>query len=72
MKLKPTLLFFLLGIISVYSQTKVSGHVYDENGEPIAYANVLFKGTTEGTITNEDGRFYLESANTQQVLVLSF
>ena len=72
MKLKPTLLFFLFGIISVFSQTKVSGHVFDENGEPVAYANVLFKGTTEGTITNEEGRFYLESANTQQILVLSF
>src|SRR5210317_1163645 len=72
MKLKPTLLFSLFGIISVFSQTKVSGHVFDENGEPVAYANVLFKGTTEGTITNEEGRFYLESANTQQILVLSF
>lgn len=72
MKLKLTLLLFVIGIIASFSQTKVSGYVFDVNGEPVAYANVIFKGTTEGTITNEEGRFYLESTNTQQVLVLSF
>ena len=56
----------------MFSQTKVGGYVFDEMNEPVAYANVLFKGTTEGTITNEEGRFYLESDNTQQVLVVSF
>ena len=48
MKLKLLSLFFFLGIISLFSQTKVSGHVYDEMNVPVAYANVLFKGTTEG------------------------
>ncbi len=55
-----------------FAQTKVSGYVYDENNEPIAFANVLFKGSTEGTITNEDGRFYLESENTWQTVIVSF
>jgi len=72
MNLKLTLVFFFLGILSVCSQTKVSGHVHDENNEPVAYANIIFKGTTEGTITNEEGRFYLESNNTQQTLIVSF
>ncbi|WP_353779104.1 DUF5686 family protein [Winogradskyella sp. 3972H.M.0a.05] len=66
------LFFFCFGIGSVFSQTKVSGHVYDENGDPVAFANVLFKDTTEGTITNENGRFYLESENTWTTLVVSF
>lgn len=64
--------FFLAGLTFTFSQTKVSGHVYDENGEPIAFANVLFKGTTEGTITNENGKFYLESENTWTELEISF
>ncbi len=64
--------FLLFGIISIYAQTKVSGHVYDETGEPVAFANVLFKDTTEGTITNENGRFYLESDNTHTTLIVSF
>lgn len=44
----------------------------DEFGEPVAFANVLFKNTTEGTITNEDGRFYLESDETYYLLSVSF
>jgi len=55
-----------------FAQTKVSGHVYDENNQPIAFANILFKGSTEGTISNENGRFYLESENTWDTLVISF
>jgi len=55
-----------------FSQTKVSGYVFDENDEPVAFANVLFKGSTEGTITNEDGRFYLESENTWTTIIVSF
>ena len=72
MDLKPILVFFFIGMFSVCSQTKVSGYVTDENNEPVAYANIIFKGTTEGTITNEEGRFYLESKNTQPTLIVSF
>ena len=68
------LLFILLVISSFfgYSQTKVSGHVYDANKEPVAFANVLFKDSTEGTITNENGRFYLESEEEWNTLSVSF
>ncbi|RKE91929.1 DUF5686 and carboxypeptidase-like regulatory domain-containing protein [Ichthyenterobacterium magnum] len=66
------IVFLFLGIVSAVSQTKVSGYVMDENNDPVAFANVLFKGTTEGTITNEDGRFYLESENTWETLIISF
>ncbi len=72
MNWKLLLFFFLTGVASSFSQTKVSGYVFDENDEPVAYANIIFKGTTEGTITNEEGRFYLESKNTQQTLEVSF
>lgn len=72
MNLKLFPIFFFFGIFSVFSQTKVSGYVVDENNVPVAYANVIFKGTSEGTITNEEGRFYLESQNTQQALNVSF
>ena len=54
-----------------WSQSKVSGKVFDENGDPIPYANVLFKGTFEGTITDENGTFYLESDTTQSILEVS-
>lgn len=66
------LIFGFFGICSTFAQTKVSGYVFDENNESVAYANVIFKGSTEGTITNEDGRFYLESGNTYDTLTVSF
>jgi hypothetical protein len=50
----------------------VSGYVFDEDDVSVAYANVLFKGSTEGTITNENGRFYLESEHTYDTLIISF
>lgn len=39
---------------------RVQGTVTDTNGEPIIGANVVEKGTTNGTITDLDGKFSLE------------
>jgi len=63
---------FLFFSIFLIAQTKVSGIVIDEAGEPVAFANVLFKNSTEGTITNDNGRFYMESDNSHEVLMVSF
>ena len=41
-------------------QKKVSGIVKDATGEPIIGANVVVKGTTNGTITDIDGNFSIE------------
>src|SRR5690606_22715916 len=43
----------------------------DTSQQPIPYASVYFKNTSEGIITNEDGKFYLESENMQDTLVIS-
>lgn len=64
-------IFFLLQTI-VVAQIRVSGNVLDVKNQSVAYANVLFKNSTEGTITDENGRFYLESRNTYDTLVVSF
>lgn len=39
---------------------KISGKVTDPNGETIPGANVVVKGTTNGTITDGDGQFTLD------------
>jgi len=57
---------------SVLAQTKASGYIFDEYDQPVAYANVLFAGSTEGTISNEEGKFYLESDNSWDTLRVSF
>ena len=41
-------------------QKRVTGKVVDKNGEPVIGANVVVKGTTNGTITDFDGNFSLE------------
>ena len=69
---KLFLLFITLVSITTYSQTKVSGEVLDNQGEPIPFANVVFVGSTEGTITNENGLFYLESDTTWEEMKVSF
>ncbi len=71
--MKQNLLFFFLALSTIlFAQTKVSGYVFDENNEPVAFANIIFKGSTVGTITNEDGRFYLESDEDWDTLEVSF
>jgi len=75
LSMKNKMLFCLLFILITgftYAQTKVSGIVVDNTNQPIPYANVQFKGSTEGIVTNEDGRFYIESQNTYTALVVSF
>jgi len=72
MKYKLILLLFFFGNILVVAQTKISGKVYDEFNDPIAFANVIFKGSSEGTITDENGTFYLESDATWDAVIVSF
>ncbi len=72
MKLKLFFALFLLNVCTVLAQTKVSGYVFDEVNQPVSFANVLFSGTTEGTITDENGKFYLESEETRTALTVSF
>ena len=63
---------FSLFTLSVLAQTKASGEVFDSNGEPVPFANVILEGSTVGTITNEEGRFYVESDNNYDALTISF
>lgn len=67
------LLFFTLFVtLEIAAQTKVSGRVVDNSNQPVAFANVLFAHANEGTITDENGRFYLESKSTHTTLTVSF
>ena len=61
-------LFIIFFSITLAAQTKVSGIVVDSEGIEIPYANVMFPNSSEGTITNEEGRFYLESDSTYDIL----
>ena len=69
---KLLVIFVLLFGTALVAQTKVSGYVYDEDGNALPYANVVFPNSTEGTITNEDGKFYLESDKSYTNLEVNF
>jgi hypothetical protein len=69
-----TLFIFFITFTNYYSfgQTKVSGVVLDNSKQPIPYANVVFKGSNTGVVSNEDGRFYIESPDNYTELIVSF
>ena len=60
-----------LSIDAFAQQITVKGLVKDTAGEPIIGANVVIKGTTNGTITDFDGNFQL-NANKGDIIVISF
>ncbi|MFP9112627.1 DUF5686 family protein [Flavobacterium sp. RHBU_3] len=71
-KLLFALMAFVAFIGAAMAQTKVGGVVYDNANQPLPYVNVYFKGSSEGVITDEDGKFYMESANNYTELLVSF
>ncbi len=72
MKKYFVVLFFLLGMQLVVAQVKVSGILVDETNEPIPFANVTFPRTIIGTISDENGRFYLEDKVSHPEVQVSF
>ena len=52
-------MLFLLCSTAMTAQNKVSGTVLDASGEPLIGVSVLEAGTTNGTVTDMDGKFSL-------------
>ena len=58
--------------VSISQQAKkVTGTVTDAKGEPLLGVNVVVKGTTNGTITDLDGKYSLE-VEPNSILVVSY
>ena len=55
----------------MYSQTTISGTVFDDSGLPIPSANVIIKGSSSGTVTDFDGNFKL-TTDTEPPFTLKF
>lgn len=68
-----TVASLLMGMTAVMAQnTKVTGQVLDENGEPVIGASVVVKGTTIGTVTDFDGNFTLDVPSNGKQLEISY
>lgn len=65
---------FLTSSALVNAQTgSVSGKIVDGKGLPLIGANVVVKGTTNGTITDIDGNYTIPKVNVgEQIIVASF
>ncbi|MFZ6012471.1 MAG: carboxypeptidase-like regulatory domain-containing protein, partial [Bacteroidota bacterium] len=50
----------------------VSGRVSDEKGAPFPGVNIVVKGTTQGTATDSDGKYFIEVPDESSILVFSF
>ncbi|NCB83343.1 MAG: SusC/RagA family TonB-linked outer membrane protein [Bacteroidia bacterium] len=70
-RLKLLCILFFIGIGVSFAQTRVTGSVTDENGEPIIGASVMVKGTGQGSITDSNGNFTL-STSSGGILVVSY
>ena len=67
-----SVLFLLTAMVS-FSQGKISGTVIDgEFNEPLAFANVVVKGTSKGASADFDGKYELEIEAGTYTLVFSF
>ena len=55
----------------MFAQTKVSGIIVDKSNQPVPFANVIFKDSNTGVLSNEDGRFYIESPKNYTALIVT-
>jgi len=67
-----TLLFFVALSLGLYAQKQVSGVVVDVKGEPVIGASIQAQGTTQGTISDYDGKFEMDVPESVKTLVVSF
>lgn len=59
-------------VAEINQQSTVSGTVTDISGEPVPGVSIVIKGTTQGTVTNTDGKYILSSLPENATLIFSF
>ncbi|MDO4948895.1 MAG: TonB-dependent receptor [Bacteroidales bacterium] len=62
---------FLVAVAAM-AQITVKGVVKDGTGQPVIGANVMVKGSTNGTITDFDGNYTIQNVASNATLVFSF
>ncbi len=62
--MKHLIAYTLLLLVSgnLLAQTSITGTVRDANGDPLTGANIYLQGTYDGTSSNLEGFFLLESS----------
>ena len=66
------ILAFLLSTTILFAQQKVTGVVKSAYDEPLIGVNVVVKGSTQGTVTDFNGRYSIEVPNNKSVLEFTY
>ena len=67
------LLFLGMVIGEAYAQSQtITGVVKDQTGEPLIGVNVMEKGTTNGSITDVDGKYSLTVNGSKAIVTFSY
>ncbi|WP_308993292.1 SusC/RagA family TonB-linked outer membrane protein [Mariniflexile litorale] len=64
--------FVILGISASFAQQKITGTIKDPNGMLVPGVSVSEKGTTNGVISNFDGKYEINTKNSNATLVFSY
>lgn len=67
-----SVIIFSLSCITAYAQIKVQGTVVDAANEPLVGVNILEVGTTNGVISDIDGKYTIMVANPDSKLSFSY
>lgn len=70
----PILCLALLLAINLWAEEgiRISGTVVDDHQEPLIGVSIVVQGTTNGTVTDIDGHFYLTVPDKESLLELSY
>ena len=66
-------ILFLLQVSSLFCQTTITGKIQTNKKQFVPGANIYFKGTIEGTNSDEQGNFLLSAKlSGDKILVVTF
>ena len=64
--------FCFVALFAIAQQEGIRGVVIDDTGMPIPGVTVVIKGSDQGTLTDFDGNYFLDSFDPEDVIVFSF
>src|SRR5579862_139279 len=59
-------------ILSPISAQRISGVVTDDRGHVLPFASIFIKGTTKGTTSNNDGKYFINADAGKQIIICQY
>lgn len=70
-KMMPDGLIVIIGNAAPVAGVLVKGHIIDDAGAAVSGVNIVEKGTTNGTVSDDNGNFSIKVENENAVLIVS-